>query len=129
MTATQLMVDAADSVCMKQGNIDKLIVSGHEVNASVILVVSAARVKQVPFSKTQGELEKSAYNVTDCTKVLVKMLEDGQQQKAEQVVPNMTSHEYKTMEMEQQVKILGLEKTLQSARQELGNIRKQGYHD
>eukprot|EP00835_Amoeboradix_gromovi_P005967 NODE_625_length_5889_cov_0.576339.p5 type:complete len:127 gc:universal NODE_625_length_5889_cov_0.576339:2392-2012(-) len=126
MTATQLMVNSADAVC-KGGNIDRLIVSGHEVTSSVIQVVSAARVKAVQFSKTQEPLEKSAYNVTECSKQLVMLCEHDDVKIV--VDKPQNAHEYKTVEMEQQVKILGLEKSLQVARQELGVIRKMGYQE
>ena len=134
MTACQLMVDAADLVMSNNnsGNsIDRLIVSANEVTASVILVVSAARVKQVPFTKTEEPLEKAAFTVTQCSKQLVDMC---QQQQKSSTATDMTlkpvnAHEYKTIEMEQQVKILGLEKTLQNARQELSMIRKMGYSE
>ena len=127
MVATQLLVTSANGVVTKNEAIEPLIVSGHEVQASVVQVVAAARVKQVPFSKTQGPLEKSAYSVTECTKELVKLCQNMNKQVHSMMDMPKNAHDYKTVEMEQQVKILGLEKDLQLARQDLGQLRKMGY--
>ncbi len=47
---------------------------------------------------------------------------------AEEPLEFSGAHEFKVREMEQQVEILKLEKTLGAARHKLGQMRRAGYH-
>ena len=99
---------------------------------STTQLVAAARVKAIPHSKTQGKLEDAAVNVRDATKSLVKAAQDAatrtNQGRINDEVKSMNAHQFKVVEMEQQVKILELEKDLQNARYKLASIRKAGYN-
>eukprot|EP00834_Sanchytrium_tribonematis_P000907 NODE_18_length_47517_cov_0.674814.p29 type:complete len:113 gc:universal NODE_18_length_47517_cov_0.674814:30300-30638(+) len=108
---------------------DALIVIGTNTSASVIQITTSARVKQVPFSKTQSVLEGNATQVNDCCKGLIDLVGKLTTKQELQLPRIQNAHDYKTVEMEQQVKILGLEKALNQARQGLSEIRKLGYRE
>jgi hypothetical protein len=64
--------------------------------------------------------------------MLVKAAKEAAQKSSEsrinQEIGAMSSHQFKVVEMEQQVQILELEKDLSNARFKLAAIRKQGYN-
>jgi hypothetical protein len=96
-------------------------------------LVAAARVKATLYSKTQDRLEQAAVAVREATKLLMKAAKDASKLSAEKeardTVGKMSKHEAKVKEMEQQVRILELEKLLNTARYTLGEMRKAGYHE
>ncbi|KAJ3393053.1 sla2 Src-like adaptor 2 [Entophlyctis sp. JEL0112] len=132
-TATTYLVECADGLVRGSHSMEQLIVAAQEVGVSTTQLVAASRVKAVPFSKVQGKLEDAAVAVREATKMLVKAARDASKMRAEQIARDeigaMGRHEMKIKEMEQQVKILELEKELGQARFKLGEIRKQGYSD
>jgi hypothetical protein len=78
-------------------------------------------------------LESAAKAVTDNTKLLVKTVEKVRVQAAEAAATTvdytkMSAHEFKRREMEQQVKILTLEKNLDDSRAKLSEMRRYAYH-
>jgi hypothetical protein len=83
------------------------------------------------MSKTQGKLEDAAVAVREATKALVRAATDGargrNEREIEGEVEGMSAHGFKVVEMEQQVRILELEKELEGARYRLAAIRRQGY--
>ena len=130
--ATTYLVEVADGLVQGTHSWEQLVVAAQEVGVATTQLVAASRVKSIPFSKTQDRLEEAAQAVREATKLLVKAAKDASklsaEKKAKEEVQNMTKHEAKVKEMEQQVKILELEKNLQTARYQLGEMRKQGYH-
>ncbi|KAI3659302.1 hypothetical protein MP638_003518 [Amoeboaphelidium occidentale] len=132
-TATRFLVDTADGVVHGTKSMEQLLVSAHEVSSSVAQLVAASRVKSIRGSKTQDKLELASKAVTDACKLLLDAAEKARAQSAkdkEVVVEydKLTPHELKKREMEQQVHILTLEKTLQDARKKLGEMRRVNYH-
>jgi hypothetical protein len=131
--ATTYLVECADGLVKGTHKLEQLIVAAQEVGVATTQLVSAARVKAVPFSKLQDKLEEAAVAVREATKMLVKAARDAAKLQAEEMareeIGKMGRHEMKIKEMEQQVKILELEKELSQARFKLGEIRKAGYAD
>ncbi|KAJ3071050.1 sla2 Src-like adaptor 2 [Rhizoclosmatium hyalinum] len=131
--ATTFLVECADGLVRGTHSMEQLIVAAQEVGVATTQLVAASRVKAVTFSKVQAKLEDAAVAVREATKLLVKAARDASKMRSEQLareeIGHMGRHEIKIKEMEQQVKILELEKELNQARYKLGEIRKQGYAD
>ncbi|KAJ3096498.1 sla2 Src-like adaptor 2 [Phlyctochytrium planicorne] len=131
--ATTHLVECADGLVKGTHSMEQLIVAAQEVDVATTQLVAASRVKAVAFSKVQDKLEDAAVAVRQATKLLVKAARDAAKLKSEsqarEEIGRMGRHEMKIKEMEQQVKILELEKALNQARYKLGEIRKQGYAD
>lgn len=129
--ATQMLVEAADGVVKGTRKMEELVVAATEVSAATTQLVAASRVKSMPMSKTQDRLESAAVAVRDATKLLVKAAKDASMRSSEAramaEVRDLSAYEVKKAEMEQQVKILELEKELTTARQKLGEMRKRQY--
>jgi huntingtin-interacting protein 1-related protein len=130
--ATTHLVECADGLVKGTHSMEQLIVAAQEVGVATTQLVAAARVKAVQFSKAQDKLEEAAVAVREATKLLVKAAKDAAKLVSEQVardeIGKMGQHEMKIKEMEQQVKILELEKELSQARFKLGEIRKSSYN-
>ncbi|KAJ1556867.1 sla2 Src-like adaptor 2 [Nowakowskiella sp. JEL0078] len=131
--ATTFLVECADGFVAGTHSIEQLVVAAQEVNVATTQLVAASRVKAIPFSKTQDRLESAAVAVRDATKNLVRAAKDHSKRNAEKSaddeIRRMNRHELKVKEMEQQVRILELEKELVNARYKLGEIRKAGYRE
>ena len=129
--ATVGLVNYADGLVNNKASWEQVVVSAQDVGVCTTQLVAASRVKAALYSKTQEKLEHAAIQVRDCTKLLVKAAQDASQQSTEKQVDKnvgaMTKHEAKVKEMEQQVKILELEKELGAARYALGAMRRAGY--
>ncbi|RKP00720.1 hypothetical protein CXG81DRAFT_739, partial [Caulochytrium protostelioides] len=129
--ATTYLVESADGLVTGSHTYEQLMVAAQEVGVATTQLVAASRVKTVPFSKTQDKLEDAATRVREATKLLVKAARAASQRHAQlaadQEISHMGRHEYKVKEMEQQVQILELEKSLTNARYKLASIRKSGY--
>ncbi|KAJ3318474.1 sla2 Src-like adaptor 2 [Boothiomyces sp. JEL0866] len=132
-TSTVYLVEVADGLVQGTKSWEQLVVAAQDVNVSTTQLVAASRVKATLYSKTQDRLEAAAVQVREATKLLVKAAKDASKLSAErdarEQVGKMSKHEAKVKEMEQQVKILELEKELQTARYTLGEMRKAGYHE
>lgn len=131
--ATNILVECADGVVQGTHSLEQLVVAATEVSAATTQLVAASRVKAVPGSKTQDKLEDASSAVREAVKLLVKAAKEASKKNAEErileEVKSMGPHEYKVKEMEQQVKILELEKDLGMARQKLSEMRRKGYQD
>jgi hypothetical protein len=130
--ATVYLVDKSDQLLNSKGSWEEVMVAAQEVSVATTQLVAAARVKATLYSKTQQKLEQAATAVRNATKLLVSAVEQNSkldQQKTIDEVGAMSKHEAKVKEMEQQVKILELEKLLRDARFRLGAMRKAGYHE
>lgn len=130
-SATTYLVEIADGLVQGKNTWEQLVVAAQEVSVSTTQLVAASRVKAKLHSKTQDRLEAAAVAVREATKLLVKAAKDAAkvvaEHQAKTQVVSLSKHEAKVKEMEQQVKILELEKNLQTARYQLGEMRKQGY--
>ena len=131
--ATTYLVECADGLVNNTKSIEQLIVAAQEVSVATTQLVAASRVKALPYSKTQDRLEDAANQVKEATKYLVRAAKEAAKKHAEEQIlaeiGMVNPHQYKVIEMEQQVKILELEKLLQNARYKLAEIRKAGYHE
>lgn len=128
--ATNLLIESADGVLSGTHSLEQLIVASNEVAAATAQLVAASRVKASFMSKTQDNLEAAAKAVTDACKTLVRQVKEisVREIEAEEPLEFSGAHEFKVREMEQQVEILKLEKTLGAARHKLGQMRRAGYH-
>ncbi|KAJ3223364.1 sla2 Src-like adaptor 2 [Clydaea vesicula] len=131
--ATSYLVEGADGLVGGTHSVEQLIVAANEVGVATTQLVAAARVKAVPFSKTHDKLEDAAVLVRESCKLLVKAAKEASKSSGElkvnSEIKNLSSHQFKVVEMEQQVKILELEKSLSEARFKLAAIRKSGYSE
>ncbi|KAJ6504413.1 ANTH domain-containing protein [Mycena vulgaris] len=129
--STNLLIESADGVLSGTHSLEQLIVASNEVAAATAQLVAASRVKANLMSKTQERLELAAKAVTEACRALVRQVKavSAKQSQEEDVdYKNMAVLEFKRQEMEQQVKILTLEKDLGAARHRLGAMRRAGYH-
>lgn len=131
--ATTHLVECADGLVNGSKSMEQLIVAAQEVSVATTQLVAAARVKAIPYSKTQDRLEQAATAVRDAAKTLVRAAKEASKKDSEQQIQQelevLSRHQYKVVEMEQQVKVLELEKELMNARYKLAEIRKTGYTD
>lgn len=131
--ATNILIQTADGILKNKNSHEQLIVASNEVAASTAQLVAASRVKANFVSKTQNNLELASNKVTSACKSLVSkvqgLLSSEDNSKNDIDLSKLTPYEGKTVEMEQQVEILKLENSLNSARKRLGEIRKYGYRD
>lgn len=129
---TKFLVETAEKVIIGDGNMDELIVASRDVTASTAQLVAAARVKAARDSKAQWNLEEAAGTVNETTKALISSVELVSQSKSSDTLTQEFSEfsvqQLKVTEMNQQIKILSLERTLQDARKELALMRKASYH-
>jgi len=128
---TSVLVETADGLVKGTHNLEQLVVAANEVAAATAQLVAASRVKAIDGSKTQDKLEVAAKAVIDATKALVRAAKEAAKREMERQTTDynkLNLHELKTQEMEQQVKILTLEKELASARGVLSSMRKATYH-
>lgn len=126
---TTYLVETADGLVEGKNSLEQLVVAATETSVATTQLVAASRVKD--SGKTQDRLEEAASSVRQATKLLVKAAKDAAQVKAQVEIKSIAGigkHELKVQEMEAQVKILELEKSLQTARYQLGALRKDGYH-
>ncbi|KAI9179654.1 sla2 Src-like adaptor 2 [Blastocladiella emersonii ATCC 22665] len=131
--ATSVLVETADGMVQGKFSMEQLVVAANEVGAATAQLVAASRVKSIEGSRTQDKLEMAASAVTTATRGLVKAAKDAARKLHEDSImvnfAQLSVHDLKTQEMEQQVKILTLEKELVSARAVLAQMRKASYHN
>lgn len=131
--STNILIETADGVLSGNNTPEQLIVASNEVASSTAQLVAASRVKASYMSKTQDRLEGASKAVTSACRSLVNQVQDilskKQGVKDDVDYSTLTPHVLKTTEMEQQVEILKLENSLNSARKRLGEIRKFSYID
>ncbi|GAA5909747.1 hypothetical protein JCM5296_005781, partial [Sporobolomyces johnsonii] len=130
--ATTFLIETADGVISGTNTLEQLIVASNEVASATAQLVQASRVKSELMSRTQEHLELAAKAVTDACRALVrqvKAITEEQMKRQDDFDPDaMGAHEFKLREMECQVEIVTLEKTLADARRRLGIFRRSAYH-
>ncbi|GMF54455.1 unnamed protein product [[Candida] boidinii] len=133
--STSTLIKTADGVLSNKNIPEELIVASNEVAASTAQLVAASRVKATHMSKSQDKLEVASKTVTSACRSLVNQVQEILDKRHNQSngkdidYSKLSLHENKTAEMEQQVEILKLENSLNSARKRLGEIRKFSYKD
>ncbi|XP_063000209.1 huntingtin-interacting protein 1-related protein [Elgaria multicarinata webbii] len=127
--ATQL-VESADKVVLHTGKYEELIVCSHEIAASTAQLVAASKVKAEKSSRNLSRLQECSRTVNEKAANVVASTKSGQEQVEEKDTMDfsgMSLIKLKKEEMESQVKVLELEKTLENERLRLGELRRQHY--
>ncbi|XP_036679764.1 huntingtin-interacting protein 1-related protein isoform X3 [Balaenoptera musculus] len=153
--ATQL-VESADKVVLHTGKYEELIVCSHEIAASTAQLVAASKVKADKHSPHLSRLQECSRAVNEMAASVVASTRSGQEQIEDRgecwgpgaaaglgAGAQMLTHsslaadtmdfsglsliKLKKQEMETQVRVLELEKTLEVERVRLGELRKQHY--
>ncbi|KAF2482052.1 SLA2 Src like adaptor 2 [Neohortaea acidophila] len=132
--STNMLIETADGVLSGRNKHEQLIVASNDVAASTAQLVAASRVKASFMSKTQERLEECSKAVTNACRSLVRqvqaIIESRQKDEDGEVdYSQLSGHDFKVRQMEQQVEILQLENALSSARHRLGEMRKISYQD
>lgn len=127
--ATRQLVHAANEAF--QGRVDEaaLIAASKAVAQATAQLVAATRAKSTdPFGKTQTKLDNAANAVTKATTLLVNAARRGQDAaEAEIISRSQNFAEGVKAEIDQQAKILRLERDLELARKQLFGMRKSKY--
>uniref|UniRef100_A0A5F8G8P3 Huntingtin interacting protein 1 related n=1 Tax=Monodelphis domestica TaxID=13616 RepID=A0A5F8G8P3_MONDO len=127
--ATQL-VESADKVVLHTGKYEELIVCSHEIAASTAQLVAASKVKADKNSRNLSRLQECSRAVNEMAANVVASTKSGQEQIEDRDTMDfsgMSLIKLKKEEMETQVKVLELEKTLENERRRLGELRKRHY--
>ncbi|KAL0610502.1 Huntingtin-interacting protein 1-related protein [Plecturocebus cupreus] len=127
--ATQL-VEAADKVVLHTGKYEELIVCSHEIAASTAQLVAASKVKADKNSPHLSRLQECSRMVNERAANVVASTKSGQEQIEDRDTMDFSGLsliKLKKQEMETQVRVLELEKTLEAERMRLGELRKQHY--
>uniref|UniRef100_I3N1M7 Huntingtin-interacting protein 1-related protein n=2 Tax=Ictidomys tridecemlineatus TaxID=43179 RepID=I3N1M7_ICTTR len=127
--ATQL-VESADKVVLHKGKYEELIVCSHEIAASTAQLVAASKVKANKHSPHLSRLQECSRTVNERAANVVASTKSGQEQIEDRDTMDfsgMSLIKLKKQEMEIQVRVLELEKTLEVERMRLGELRKQHY--
>uniref|UniRef100_A0A2K5D7Y9 Huntingtin-interacting protein 1-related protein n=1 Tax=Aotus nancymaae TaxID=37293 RepID=A0A2K5D7Y9_AOTNA len=127
--ATQL-VEAADKVVLHTGKYEELIVCSHEIAASTAQLVAASKVKADKSSPHLSRLQECSRMVNERAASVVASTKSGQEQIEDRDTMDFSGLsliKLKKQEMETQVRVLELEKTLEAERMRLGELRKQHY--
>ncbi|XP_063470728.1 huntingtin-interacting protein 1-related protein isoform X3 [Symphalangus syndactylus] len=127
--ATQL-VEAADKVVLHTGKYEELIVCSHEIAASTAQLVAASKVKADKHSPHLSRLQECSRIVNERAANVVASTKSGQEQIEDRDTMDFSGLsliKLKKQEMETQVRVLELEKTLEAERMRLGELRKQHY--
>nr|XP_060467917.1 huntingtin-interacting protein 1-related protein [Panthera onca] len=127
--ATQL-VESADRVVLHTGKYEELIVCSHEIAASTAQLVAASKVKADKHSPHLSRLQECSRTVNEMAANVVASTRSGQEQIEERDTMDFSGLsliKLKKQEMETQVRVLELEKTLEAERMRLGELRKQHY--
>jgi talin len=128
-SVTTLVKSANESVQGKAQE-EALVASARAVATATAHLVAASRAKSDPDSKAQMNLKNAAKAVSNATSQLVSAANAaGQFQQEEEIVEEVdfATAGGKAKELEQQMKILRLEKDLEKARQGLNTMRKARY--
>jgi len=131
-TSTNMLIETADGVISGRNKLEQMIVASNDVAASTAQLVAASRVKADFMSKSQDRLESASKAVTNACRSLVGQVRgiiaaENRDEREEVNWSEISAHDFKVQEMEQQVEILQLENKLQQARLQLGDMRKHSY--
>ena len=129
-TTIQQLVKSANSTAQGTLEEEALIASTKAVSAATAQLVSASKVKS-PDNPNQGRLQDAAKAVASAASMLVSSAQAAAEKKEEEERAKRTDKHTGSIiqEMEQQMKILKLEKELEKARQQMKQIRTQNYNN
>lgn len=131
--STRVLIETADGVVRGTNIPEQLIVASNEVAASTAQLVAASRVKASFMSSTQERLESASKTVNRACRSLVRRVQEvvARQNEHDEDAEDfeLSLHDFKVKEMEQQVEILKLENDLSVARRRLGEMRKFAYKE
>lgn len=127
--ATRLLVQSANDAC--EGRVDEasLIAASKAVAAATAQLVAATRAKSSdPFGPTQTNLDTAASAVAKATAALVKAAQNSIKRQEEKILyRSQNIAEGVKQEIDQQARIIRLEKELEAERNALFALRKQKY--
>lgn len=127
--ATQQLVKSANASANGTAQEEELVAVARAVAAATAQLVTASRVKADPNSANQKILSDAAKTVVSATSALVTAAKSASQQleeeESDELASSYTGNAVK--HMEQQMKILKLEKELEKARKSMLNSRKNEY--
>jgi len=126
------LVTSANTAAQGNAEQEALVASAKGVAAATARLVFASRAKADPFSPAQQKLSAAAKSVAAATQQLVIAAQSTAavvEEEKPEWESNQSAINARKMEIEQQTKILKLQKELQSAQTELGKIRKAEYVD
>ncbi|XP_008563648.1 PREDICTED: huntingtin-interacting protein 1-related protein-like, partial [Galeopterus variegatus] len=122
--------ESADKVVLHTGKYEELIVCSHEIAASTAQLVAASKVKADKHSPHLSRLQECSRTVNEMAANVVASTKSGQEQVEDRDTMDFSGLsliKLKKQEMETQVHVLELEKTLEAERMRLGELRKQHY--
>ncbi|XP_057601260.1 huntingtin-interacting protein 1-related protein isoform X3 [Hippopotamus amphibius kiboko] len=122
--------ESADKVVLHTGKYEELIVCSHEIAASTAQLVAASKVKASKHSPHLSRLQECSRAVNEMAANVVASTKSGQEQVEDRDTMDFSGLsliKLKKQEMETQVRVLELEKTLEVERVRLGELRKQHY--
>ncbi|XP_060026445.1 huntingtin-interacting protein 1-related protein isoform X6 [Lagenorhynchus albirostris] len=122
--------ESADRVVLHTGKYEELIVCSHEIAASTAQLVAASKVKADKHSPHLRRLQECSRAVNEMAASVVASTRSGQEQIEDRDTMDFSGLsliKLKKQEMETQVRVLELEKTLEVERVRLGELRKQHY--
>ncbi|ELW65496.1 Huntingtin-interacting protein 1-related protein [Tupaia chinensis] len=122
--------ESADRVVLHTGKYEELIVCSHEIAASTAQLVAASKVKADKHSRHLSRLQECSRTVNEMAANVVASTKSGQEQiedKDTMDFSGLSLIKLKKQEMETQVRVLELEKTLEAERVRLGGLRRQHY--
>ncbi|XP_026980743.1 huntingtin-interacting protein 1-related protein isoform X4 [Sagmatias obliquidens] len=122
--------ESADRVVLHTGKYEELIVCSHEIAASTAQLVAASKVKADKHSPHLSRLQECSRAVNEMAASVVASTRSGQEQIEDRDTMDFSGLsliKLKKQEMETQVRVLELEKTLEVERMRLGELRKQHY--
>jgi len=130
--SVQALVKAANSAADGKVEEEALVASARAVASATAHLVSASKAKSDPNSKAQQALSSAAKAVATATSQLVAAAGQAAQFAEEEVEEDVNKYNFgsaggKAKELEQQVRILQLEKELERERKRMGNLRKAKY--
>jgi talin len=133
--SVQSLVVAANSSA--QGNVEEeaLVASARSVAAATAHLVAAAKAKADPNSQAQRNLSNAAKAVANATSQLVSaankagQFQDEEEEDDSVALANFSTAAGKKQELEQQMRILRLEKELEKERVRMTGLRKAKYAD
>lgn len=107
-----------------------LVVAAQEIAASTAQLVVASRVKASRGSPNLMALGAASKQVTNSTGAVVAIAKDSSQRLEDSQdldFSTLSVHQAKTLEMEMQVKIMELQRSMENERKKLSALRKNNY--
>lgn len=124
------LLEAADKVVSGNGKFEQLVVASHCIAASTAQLVVASRVKADRNSNNLVALSEASRGVTQATGSVVATAKSCSQlieENDDLDISGLSLHQANRLEMEAQVRVLELEKALETERLRLSALRRHHY--